>query len=203
MAFLSLSPGGGFNTNSGFNTNNQFPGTGNPGQNNSLTPPGNPQMNEVFLGQLVSQVVIRAILSFDDPQTTQSGVSGNPPQLSGGVSNNPPQLASGVSNNPPQGGPPANQLGSSANLTQEGGLSFGGGARFAGGGAPFGVSAVGTTTVNKEGYQSNVGVSALGLSANAGVRLGGGGLTFSGGIQKAQVGQGIVGSKVGPRLVGP
>lgn len=204
MAFLSLNPSG-FNTGSGFNNASQFPGTGGFGsQNNSLGFSPSPQMNEVFLGQILSQIVVRAILSFDDPKTTQSGVSNNPPQLGGSVSNSPPQLGGGVSNNPPQARPPANQIGGSANLTQEGGLSFGGGVRVAGGGTPFGFSAVGQTTINgREGYQTSGGISALGLSANAGVRLNSGGLQFSGGITRAQVGQGIVGSKVGSALVGP
>ena len=204
MAFLSLNPSG-FNTSSGFNTASQFPITGNFGsQNNSIGFPPSPQMNEVFLGQILSQIVVRAILSFDDPKTTQSGVSNNPPQIGGGVSNNPPQLGGGVSSNPPQARPPANQVGGSANLTKEGGLSFGGGVRVAGGGTPFGFSAVGMTTVNsKDGYQTSGGVSALGLSANAGIKLNSSGLQFTGGITRAQVGQGIVGSKVGPATVGP
>lgn len=204
MAFLSLNPSG-FNTSSGFNTNSQFPVTGNFGsQNNSLALPQNPQMNEVFLGQISSQIVFRAILSFDDPQTTQSGVSSNPPRVGGGISSSPSQLGGGVSGNPPQSQPrPGNQISGSGALTKEGGLSFGGGFRLGGAGAPLGLSAVGTTTVNKEGYQTSGGISAGGLSLNAGVKLGSGGLSFSGGLQRARVGQGIVGSKVGPALVGP
>lgn len=192
MAFLSLNP-------AGFNTNSQFPVTGNFGsQNNSLTLPQNPQMNEVFLGQILSQIVVRAILSFDDPQTTQSGVSSNPPRMGGGVSSNLPQLGGGVSSSPPQSQPrPGNQISGSGAFTKEGGLSYGGGIRLGGAGAPLGLSAVGTTTINKDGYQTSGGISAAGLSLNAGVKLGSGGLSFSGGLQRARVGQGIVGPYVG------
>ena len=163
-----------------------------------------PQMREVFLGQIASAVIVKAILSFDDPRT--SAVSGNPPQQSSGVSNAPPQQSSGVSNNPPQmssSGAPNNQIGGDVNLTSQGGFSAGGGFRALGGGAPFGLSAVGTTTLNSNGYQTSGGLSVGGLSANVGVKLNGGGLSFSGGVQRAQVGQGIVGSQVGPRIVGP
>jgi len=163
MAFLSMNPSG---------------------SNNSLTPAQNSQMNEVFLGQIVSQIVVQAILSFDEPQ---SQVSNNPPQLGGGVSNNPPQ-------NQPR---PGNQLSASSSLTKEGGLSFGGGFRLGGAGAPLGLSGVGTTTINKDGYQTSGGLSVGGLSANAGVKLNSKGLSFSGGVKKAQVGQGIVGPYVG------
>jgi hypothetical protein len=155
-------------------------------------------MNEVFLGQILSQIVVRAILSFDDPQTTQSGVSNNPPRLGGGVSNNPPQLSARTSNNPPQSQPrPGNQLSGSSSLTQKGGLSFGGGFRLGGAGAPLGISGVGTTTINKGGYQTSGGLSVGGLSVNAGAKISTSGLTLSGGIQRARVGQGIVGPYVG------
>jgi hypothetical protein len=165
MAFLSLNPSG-----------------------NSISPQQSPELNEVFLGQILSQIVVKAILSFDDPITTQGG----------GVSNNPPQSGGGSSSNPPQSQPrPGNQTSGSGSLTKEGGLSFGGGFRLGGAGAPLGVSGVGTTTINKDGYQTSGGLSLGGLSANAGVKLGGGGLSFSGGIQRAQVGQGIVGPYVG------
>jgi len=168
MAFISLNPTG-----------------------NSISPQQSqqsPGLNEVFLGQILSQIVVKAILSFDDPITTQGG----------GVSGNPPQLGSGSSNNPPQSQPrPGNQMSGSGSLTKEGGLSFGGGFRVGGAGAPLGVSGVGTTTINKDGYQTSGGLSLGGLSANAGVKLGSGGLSFSGGIQRAQVGQGIVGPYVG------
>ena len=170
---------------SGFNANSQFPVTGNFGsQNNSLTPPQAPQMNEVFLGQILSQIVVKAILSFDEPRSQ--------------VSNNPPQLGDGTSTNPPQAQPrPGNQVSGSGALTKEGGLSFGGGFRLGGAGAPFGVSGVGATTVNKDGYQTSGGLTLGGISANAGIKIGSGGISLSGGFQKARVGQGIVGPYVG------
>jgi len=156
------------------------------------------EFREVPLGEISTAIAIKALLSFDDPVTTQSsGVSNAPAQLSNNVSRNPPQLSNAVSKNPPQARPPANQIGGSGNLTKEGGLSFGGGVRLAGGGTPFGLSAVGTTTVNKQGYQTSGGFSAAGISVNGGVKIGGGGIQVTGGIRRAQVGQGIVGSKVG------
>ena len=156
------------------------------------------EFREVPLGEISTAIAIKALLSFDDPITTQSsGVSNAPPQLANNVSRNPPQLSNAVSKNPPQSRPPANQIGGSSNLTKEGGLSFGGGVRLAGGGAPFGLSVVGTTTVNKQGYQTSGGFSAAGISVNGGVKIGGGGVQITGGIRRAQVGQGIVGSKVG------
>jgi hypothetical protein len=189
-----------FNTNSGFNTNNQFPVNGNLGaQNNLLSPQQNPQLNEVFLGQILSQIVVRAILSFDNPVSTQNpGASSTPPQVGGSPSNNPPQVGGSPSNNPPQAQPrPGNQISGSGAITEEGGLSYGGGFRLGGAGAPLGISGVGTTTINSQGYQTSGGISAAGISANAGVKLNSGGLSFSGGIQRAQVGQGIVGPYVG------
>lgn len=182
MAFLTMNP-------SGFNTNSQFPITGNFGsQNNSISPQQPPQLNEVFLGQILSQIVVKAILSFDEPVTTQGG----------GVSNNPPQLGGSSSSNPPQAQPrPGNQVSGSGALTKEGGLSFGGGFRLGGAGAPLGVSGVGTTTVNKDGYQTSGGLTLGGISANAGIKIGSGGISLSGGLQRARVGQGIVGPYVG------
>lgn len=164
MASFALSPGN----------------IGNSGQANSS------QMNEVFLGQILSEIVVRAILSFDDPVASASN-SGQDP--------NAPSQQSG------------NQVAGSSALTKEGGLSFGGGVRLGNAGTSSGIlggiSAAGTTTVNKDGYQTSGGISIGGLSLNAGAKLGSGGLSFSGGIQKAQVGQGLVGSKVGPAIVGP
>lgn len=201
MAFLALNNPGSY-VGSGAGSLDQLANSNlNAALGKGLNSANQGEFREVDLGQISTAIAIKAALSFDDPVTTQSsGVSSAPPQLSSGVSKNP--LASGVSSNPPQGRPPANQVGGSANLTQQGGLSFGGGVRAMGGGAPFGVSAVGTTTVNGSGYQTSGGISALGLSANAGIKVNGGGIQLSGGIRRAQVGQGIVGSKVGAR-VGP
>ena len=186
MASFSLSPG---------NITPQSLPRLNLGNGNSSGSAGNSadQMREVLLGQIISNLVIKAVLSFDDPVTTEGG----------GVSSNPSQ--SGVSSNPPQSQPrPGNQTNGSAALTSQGGLSFGGGARLGDAGVGgVGLSAVGTTTINKDGYQTSGGITAGGISANAGVSLNSGGLTFTGGIQKAQVGQGIVGSKVGSKIVGP
>ncbi len=177
MASFSLSPG---------NITSQSLPRLDLGNGNSSGSAGNSadQMREVFLGQIISNLVIKAVLSFDDPVTTQGG---------------------GVSSNPPQSQPrPGDQISGSGALTSQGGLSFGGGVRLGGAGVGgSGLSAAGTTTVNRDGYQSSGGITVGGISANAGVSLNSGGLSFTGGIQKAQVGQGIVGSKVGPRIVGP
>jgi hypothetical protein len=197
MAFLALNNPGSY-IGSGFNPDQLASSNLNAALGKGLNAANEGQFREVPLGQIATAVAIKATLAFDDPITTQSsGVSNAPPQLTGGVSKNPPQFSSGVSNNSPQDRPPANQLGGSGNLTKEGGLSFGGGFRLGGGGAPFGASAVGTTTVNKEGYQTSGGFSAFGLSANAGIKVGGGGVQLSGGIRRATVGQGIVGNKIG------
>lgn len=199
MAFLALNNPGSY---IGTSSPNQF---ANSNLNAALAKGANAanqgEFREVPLGEISTAIAIKALLSFDDPITTTQAtkVSDAPPQLSSGVSRNPPQLSSGVSQNPPQGRPPANQVGGSSALTKEGGLSFGGGVRLGGGGAPFGASAVGSTTVNKQGYQTSGGFSAGGISVNGGVKIGGNGISISGGIQRAQVGQGIVGSKVGGR----
>lgn len=197
MAFLALNnPGSSLGT--GFNPDQFANSNLNAALGKGLNAANQGEFREVPLGQISTAIAIIALLSFDDPVTTQSsGVSSAPPQLSSGVSQNPPQRSSGVSSNPPQARPPANQIGGSANLTKEGGLSFGGGFRAGGGGTPFGASAVGTTTVNDKGYQTSGGVSAFGVSANAGIKVNSGGVQLSGGIRRAQVGQGIVGSKVG------
>jgi hypothetical protein len=190
MAFLALNnPGSSLGT--GFNPDQLANSNLNAALGKGLNAANQGEFREVPLGQISTAIAIKALLSFDDPVTTQS--SG----VSSGVSQNPPQRSSGVSSNPPQARPPANQIGGSANLTQEGGLSFGGGFRVGGGGTPFGASAVGTTTVNDKGYQTSGGVSAFGVSANAGIKVNSGGVQLSGGIRRAQVGQGIVGSKVG------
>jgi hypothetical protein len=157
---------------------------------------------EVPLGQISTAIGIKALLTFDNPISQNSGgqtsqISNSPPQLSSNVSQNPPQRSSGVSSNPPQARPPANQVGSSGALTKEGGLSFGGGVRLGGGGAPFGASAVGSTTIGSQGYQTSGGFSVGGISANGGLKINSGGVQISGGIKRAQVGQGIVGSRVG------
>jgi len=162
-------------------------------------------LNEVFLGQIVQKVIVNATMNWGKPTTTQT--SGGQPQQPQTNSQQQSQLQSRQQTQQPQlqqsSSSPANQIGGSSALTSEGGLSFGGGARLLGGGTPFGISAVGTTTVNNDGYQTAGGISVGGISLNAGAKLGSGGLTFSGGIQRAQVGQGIVGSKVGPLIVGP
>lgn len=198
MAFLALNNPGSY-LGGGFNPDQLASANLNAALSKGLNAANAGEFREIPLGQISTAIAIKALLSFDDPVTTQSlSVSNSPPQLSGGVSNNPPQRSSGVSGNPPQARPPNNQIGGSGNLTKEGGLSFGGGVRLGGGGAPFGLSAVGTTTVNKQGgYQSSGGFSALGLSGNAAVKIGSGGVQISGGIRRAQVGQGIVGSRVG------
>jgi len=201
MAFVALNNPGSY-VGSGLNPDQLANSNLNAALGKGLNAANEGQFREVPLGQISTAIGIKALLSFDDPVTQQSsGVSNAPPQLAGGVSRNPPQLASGVSSNPPAANrPPANQLAGSSALTKEGGLSFGGGVRLAGGGTPFGFSAVGSTTVNKQGgYQTSGGFSALGLSANAGVKIGGGGIQVTGGIQRATVGQGIVGSRVGGR----
>ena len=161
-----------------------------------------PQMREVFLGQLATAVIIKAVMSFDDPVTSQSQPQSqnNPTQNTSTSIQNSPNYGGGFSNS---NSPPANQMMGGGNLTEQGGLSFGGGFRLGGGGAPLGLSAAGTTTVNREGYQTSGGVSFGGLSANAGLKINSGGVQLSGGIRRAQVGQGLVGNKVGPQLVGP
>jgi|GEM_PF-1919491 len=197
MAFLALNNPGSY-LGAGLNPDQLATSNLNAALGKGLNAANQGDFREVPLGQISTAIAIKALLSFDDPVTTQtSGVSNAPPQLANNVSRNPPQLSSGVSSNPPQERPPANQIGGSANLTKEGGLSFGGGVRALGGGTPFGISAVGSTTVNQQGYQTSGGISALGISANAGLKIGGGGIQFSGGIRRAQVGQGIVGNKVG------
>jgi hypothetical protein len=199
MAFLALNNPGSY-VGSGFNPDQLASSNLNAALGKGLNAANQGEFREVPLGQISTAIAIKALLSFDDPVTTQSsGVSNAPPQLSGGVSQNPPQRSSGVSQNPPQGRPPANQVGGSGNLTREGGLSFGGGFRVGGGGAPFGASAVGTTTVNDKGYQTSGGFSVGGISGNAGLKINSSGIQFSGGLRRAQVGQGIVGSKVGSR----
>ena len=199
MAFLALNNPGSY-VGSGFNPDQLANSNLNAALGKGLNAANNGEFREVPLGQIATAIAIKTSLSFDDPVTTQSGgqgsrVSNSPP--SSGVSNNPPQRSSGVSNNPPQGRPPDNQIGGSGAITERGGLSFGGGVRLGGGGAPFGLSAVGTTTVNNQGYQTSGGVSGFGISANAGVRIGNGGIQLSGGVRRAQVGQGIVGAQVG------
>jgi hypothetical protein len=197
MAFIALNNPGSY-IGSGFNPDQLANSNLNAALGKGVNAANTGDFREVPLGQISTAIAIKALLSFDDPVTTQSsGVSNSPPQLSSNVSKNPPQLSNVVSKNPPQGRPPANQIGGSSNLTKEGGLSFGGGVRLAGGGAPFGLSAVGTTTINKQGYQTSGGLSAAGVSINGGVKIGGSGIQVTGGIRRAQVGQGIVGSKVG------
>jgi len=197
MAFLALNNPGSY-VGSGFNPDQLANSNLNAALGKGLNAVNQGEFREVPLGQISTAIAIKALLSFDDPITTQSsGVSNAPPQLSSGISQNPPQQSSRVSSNPPQGRPPDNQLGGSANLTKEGGLSFGGGFRVGGGGTPFGASAVASTTVNNKGYQTNGGLSLLGISANAGIKVNSGGVQLSGGIRRAQVGQGIVGSRVG------
>jgi hypothetical protein len=201
MAFLALNNPGSYlgNGNLGQLANSNL----NAALGKGLNAANQGEFKEVPLGQISTAIAIKALLSFDDPVTTKSSggqnsqVSNSPPQLSSGVSQNPPQRSSSVSSNPPQARPPANQVGSSGNLTKEGGLSFGGGVRLGGGGAPFGASAVGSTTLNSKGYQTSGGLSVGGLSANAGLKINSSGVQLSGGIRRAQVGQGIVGPYVG------
>jgi len=165
-----------------------------------------PQMREVALGQIATAIIVKAVLSFDDPVTTQSqspGGGGSQNTGSSGVQNAPGYNGSGSLGSSLSNRPPDNQTAGSANFTQQGGLSFGGGVRLAGGGAPTGFSAAGSTTLNSSGYQTSGGFSALGFSANAGVKINQGGVQFSGNLGRAQVGQGLVGDKVGPRIVGP
>jgi hypothetical protein len=197
MAFLALNNPGSY-LGAGLNPDQLATSNLNTALGKGLNAANQGDFREVPLGQISTAIAIKALLSFDDPVTTQSsGVSNAPPQLSSGLSQNPPQRSSGVSQNPPQARPPANQISGSGNLTREGGLSFGGGFRVGGGGAPFGASAVGTTTLNSKGYQTSGGFSVGGLSANAGLKINSSGVQLSGGIQRAQVGQGIIGNKVG------
>jgi len=204
MAFLALNNPGSYIGSGGFNPDQLANSNLNAALGKGLNAANNGEFREVPIGQISTAIAIKALLSFDDPITTQSSsggqgskVSNSPPQATSNVSSNPPQRSSGVSSNPPSGRPPDNQLGGSANLTREGGLSFGGGVRLGGGGAPFGASAVGSTTLNSSGYQTSGGISFAGISANAGLRIGSGGVQLTGGFQRAQVGQGIVGSRVG------
>jgi len=196
MAFLALNNPGSY-LGAGFNADQLANSNLNAALGKGLNAANQGEFREVPLGQISTAIAIKALLSFDDPITTQSSGDQNSK-----VSNSPPQLSSGVSQNPPQARPPANQVGGSGALTEKGGLSFGGGVRLGGGGAPLGASAVGSTTLNNQGYQTSGGISLGGLSANAGLKVNSSGVQFSGGIQKANVGQGIVGSKVGPRIVG-
>ncbi|MDF0553879.1 hypothetical protein [Kamptonema sp. UHCC 0994] len=139
---------------------------------------------EFSIGEIAQIITILATLRFDPPEILQGS--------SGGSGNN-----SGGSD------PSTNKAQGSAALTKQGGLSMGGGVRVAGAGVNTGFSTAATSTINGQGYQGSAGLSVAGVSANAKLNIGAGGLSFSGGVQQAQVGQGLVGSKVGPKIVGP
>jgi hypothetical protein len=145
--------------------------------NDSLTPNGS-ELQEFALGQVSSAITVIARLSFDEPTQQNSGISANPPQAQ------------------PR---PGNQESFSGAFTKKGGLSYGGGVRLGGAGVSGGVSAVGTTTLNSQGFQTSGGLTLGGVSANAGVKFNSGGLSFTGGLQKATAGQGILGPHVGSR----
>lgn len=141
---------------------------------------------EFSIGILSQAITVIATLRFDPPEILggSSGVSGNA-NISGGSD------------------PSTNRAQGSVALTSQGGLSTGGGVRVAGAGVNTGFSTAATGTINDQGYQGSAGLSVAGVSANAKLNIGAGGLSFSGGVQRAQAGQGLVGSTVGPKIVGP
>jgi hypothetical protein len=173
----------------------------------------NNELNEIeyAIGTISRLITITSRLRFDPPQTdaqNNSGGSSGSGSSGSGSSGNPTtnfqSNKDGFSGTAFLGGggmdPSAQQArGSLANTTQ-GGVSVGGGIRVGSGGVNTGFSSAGSQTIKDGRYDGSGGFTAFGQSANVKLSVGSGvpgGISLSGGIQRATVGQGIVGPYVG------